>query len=92
MSHAFLSIHDIIDLRVSHYFPGNSRNIGIDFIGPDNVTVHVDVYGLPEDRAIALVTMLGGDSTSVWGEGLGVTFKDYINTKGVFDAIEGKSP
>lgn len=92
MSHTSLSLHNIVDLRVTNYFPGNSRSVGIDFIDADNVIVHVDIYGLPEDSAIALVTMLGGDRTPVRGEGTGVTFGEYINTKGVFDAIEGRGP
>jgi len=92
MSHTSLSLHNIVDLRVTHYFPGNSRSVGIDLIDADRVIVHVDIYGLPEDRAIALVTMLGGDRTPVWGEGEGVTFDEHINTKGVFAAIERKEP
>lgn len=90
MAHISLSIHHVTDVRVSHYFPTNSHNVGLQFVQRDGTTFDVSVFDIPEDRAIEIVRLLSDASTSVWGAGNNVTVTEYLATKGVFDAIEGK--
>lgn len=90
MADVSLSIHHVADVRVSHYFPTNGHNIGLQFMQQDGTALEVSVFNLPEDRAIEIVKLLSDASTSVWGAGNNVTVTEYLATKGVFDAIEGK--
>lgn len=90
MASASMSVHNVKELRVSHYFPSNAQNVGLQLMQDDGGMVEVSIFGLPEDRAIEIVKLLSDADTSVWGVGDSVTVTEYLATKGVFDAIEGK--
>lgn len=90
MANISMNVHGVNEMRVSHYFPSNSHNIGLQFVREGGETLEVSIFNVPEDRAIEIVKCLSDANTSVWGEGSNVTVTEYLAAKGVFDAIEGK--
>lgn len=90
MAEISMYVHRVKRVRVSHYFPSNERNIGLQFVREDGSAIEVSVFNLPEDQAIEMVRLLSDADTSIWGEGDNQTVTEYLATKGVFDAIEGK--
>lgn len=91
MSNISMNVHRVKNMRVAHYFPSNAQNINLQFVQEDGGTFEVSIFNLPEDRAVEIVRLLSDPSTSVWGQGDNMTVTEYLATKGVFDAIEGKS-
>lgn len=90
---AYLSIHNVNRVRVSHYHPTNSNSIELRIVQDNGNEMAQSIFGLPEDRAIEMLKALGDADTVVYsGGGYNQNLTDYLTTKGVFDAIEGSKP
>jgi hypothetical protein len=87
---AYLSVHNVNRVRVKNYHPKNSHAIELWIMQDDGNQLEMNIFGLPEDRAIEMVKALGDAKTTVYASGDYQNLIDYLTTKGVFDAIEGK--
>lgn len=90
MSNVSMSLHHVSEVRVSHYFPSNNQCLSLHFKHEDGSRVEISAFGLPESKALQIVKALSDEETTVWGDGDNQTVTEYLATKGVFDAIEGK--
>lgn len=93
---AYISAHNVARARIAHYHPETSRAIDLRLVSErqtaqgEDQWLEVSIFGLPEDIALAMVKALADADTTVCTKGENMTVTDYLVTKGVFDAIEGK--
>lgn len=87
---AYLSVHNVDRIAVNAYHPNNNHTIELRLVQGDDNCLRISVFGLPEDRAVALIRLLGDAETTVYYGGRAECLSDYLTTKGVFDAIEGE--
>lgn len=86
----YISIHNVERITVVNYYPKNSNSVELRIAQEGGESFRMSLFGLPEDRAIELVKALGDAETTVYSGGGFESLTEYLATKGVFDAIEGK--
>lgn len=93
MTAMYMSIHQAKAVQVRNYFPKNSNSITLSFEREDGGAalerIELAIYGLSEDKAMALVKALGDGETTVYESGGSVPLADWLATKDVFDKLEG---
>jgi hypothetical protein len=87
---AYLSVHNVSRVRAKNYHPNNGNAIELRIMQADGSQFELNIFDLPEDRAIEMIKALGDAETTVYASGGYQNLTDYLTTKGVFDAIEGK--
>lgn len=85
----YLSVHSATEAFVSSYSPDNSRAVIMKFRGEGGV-MEVSIYGLPEDRAEAMLLALRQENTSVWTDGVTMSVDQYMETKDIYRALKGE--
>jgi hypothetical protein len=89
MTAAYISLHKVRQVRARSIFPCNSAALTIVLSGDDG-EVEICIFGLPEDRALHIANVLGDDDTIVFEGTTSTTMKLYLETKDVFEALEGR--
>lgn len=84
-----INLHKVRQVRARSFFPSNSAALTIRLSGDDG-EVEICVFGLPEDRALCIANFLGDDDTIVFEGTTSTTMKLYLETKDVFEALEGR--
>lgn len=91
---ANINLHGVTGVRVNFYFPANSNGIELHLMQGDGIDVgpymSLTMYDLPEDDALRIVKALSDAQTTVYVPSGRQNVTDYLVSKGVFDAIEGK--
>lgn len=83
-----MSLHRVRKVRARSFFPSNSAALTIGLSGDDG-DVEICIFGLPEDRALYIANVLGDENTIVFEGDTSTTMKLYLETKELFEALEG---
>lgn len=90
----YMSIHNTKTVRVRTYFPKNSNSITLSIDreedGEERDHLELCLFGLSDEKAVALVKALGDGQTTVYEREGSVPLADWLATKDVFQKLEGK--